>query len=322
MPGMASRLRILRQLRRPALSAGLLAALYVCGGLLYILFSGRIAADAAVSVLDLQRLELTKGIAFIGLTGVFLFVASWFVLRQLEAERARLAGLEWTLVHEEARHLPSVLAASMSHELKNLLQVAILQAEALAATRASDLAVSSAKELEGSLRRLAEVADRIHEMASAPLATGTGVPFRLQSMLQDICDVAMVHTQLRIRGLERRIATQATLEGNSTLLSLAVFNLILNAAAQSRAAAVRLVATDQSGKVQIEVHDDGPVQSDELRQRIFEPAFGRRLDSANLGLLSVRAAAESFGGAIDIVTSPLGGNCVRLALPVLPKSSP
>ena len=125
----------------------------------------------------------------------------------------------------------------------------------------------------------------------------------------------MVHAQLRIRGLDRRIGTQATLEGNSTLLGLAVFNLILNAAAQSRAAAVRLVATDLASKVQIEVHDDGPLQPDALRQRIFEPAFGRRLDNANLGLLSVHAAAESFGGEIDIGTSPLGGNCVRLTLP-------
>jgi len=318
---MPSRLRILRQLRRPALSAGLLAALYVFGGLLYILFSGRIAAGVAVSVLDLQRLELTKGIAFIGLTGVFLFFASWFVLRQLEAERARLAGLEWTLVHEEARHLPSVLAASMSHELKNLLQVAILQAEALAATRASDLAVSSAKEIEGSLRRLAEVADGMREMASAPLATGTGVPFHLQPLLQDICELAMVHTQLRIRGLDRRIGTQATLDGNKTLLGLAVFHLILNAAAQSRAAAVRLVATDQAGSARIEVHDDGRLQTEELRQRIFEPALGRRIDNVNLGLLSVHAAATSFGGEIDIGTSPLGGNCIRLTLPVRPSPS-
>ncbi len=209
----------------------------------------------------------------------------------------------------------------MSHELKNLLQVAILQAEALAATRASDLAVSSAKEIEGSLRRLAEVADGMREMASAPLTTGTGVPFHLQSVLQDICDLAMVHALLRIRGLDRHIGTQATLEGNKTLLSLAIFHLILNAAAHSRAAAVRLVATDQAGKVRIEVHDDGPLQTEELRQRIFEPAFGRRLENASLGLLSVRAAAESFGGGIDIATSPLGGNCVRLILPVTPPSS-
>jgi signal transduction histidine kinase len=321
MPAMSFRLRYLRQLRRPALAAGLLAALYVCGGLLYILLSGRIAAGLAASVLDLERLELNKGIAFIGVTGCFLFVASWLVLRQLEAERERLAGLEWALVHEEARHLPSALAASMSHELKNLLQVAILQAEALAATGASDLAVSSAKEIEGSLRRLAEVADGMREMASAPLAISTGAPFRLQAVLHDVCDLAMVHAHLRIRGLDRRIGTLATLEGNSTLLGLAIFNLILNAAAQSRDAAVRLAATDQPGRVQIEVHDDGPLQSGELRQRIFAPAFGRHLDDANLGLLSVHAAAESFGGEIDIESSPLGGNCVRLTLPVTPLGS-
>ena len=138
----------------------------------------------------------------------------------------------------------------------------------------------------------------------------------MQALLDDVCELASVHTQVRIRGLDRRIGTLATLEGNPTLLGLAVFNLILAAAVRGRAAPVRVVAKDAPGRVRLEVQDDGPLQPEELRQRILQSDFSQRHEPADLALFAVHTAADAFGGEIEIGRSPLGGNSVSLTLPV------
>lgn len=309
---MARGSRKLLKLQRPARSAALLAAIYLVGGILYIRISGRIAAGLARSVAELQRFEMSKGIAFIGVTGALLFLAAWLVLRRLESERVRLAQLERAIVQAEARQLPSILAASLSHDLQNLLQVAILQAEAQGAKSAPPT------EIERTLRRLAEVGQRMREIARGRTADAEKTNFRAAELLADIAELATVHTVLRVRGLERRIATQVTLEGDAMLLGLAVFNLLLNAGQASKKAAVRLEGLDDGEELLIEVHDDGPGVPDDLRERIFEPFFTERGDGTGtgLGLVSVRAAAAAFGGQVEVGTSPLGGALFRLRLPI------
>lgn len=301
---------LMPRLRRPALSAALLASIYTVAGVLYIQLSGEIAASLARSLDELERFERIKGLAFIAVTAAILFLVAWFVLRRLETERARLARLEWALVQEHSRRLPAMLAASISHDLQNLLQIAILQLESPGAKSAQ------AVEMERSLRRLADVGERMREIARGGSADRQPTTFRVDALLDDIAELAMVHTLVRIRGLDRRFGDASVLTGDPTILGLAVFNLLLNAAQASRSAPVRLAAYRDGGQLLIEVHDDGPGVPAEMRDQIFAPFFTQREGGSGLGLISVKAAAEAFGGAVEIDRSPLGGALFRLRLPI------
>lgn len=302
--------KLMPRLRRPALSAALLAATYMVAGVLYILLSGEIAASRARSLSELVLLERVKGLSFIAVTAAILFLVGWFLLRRLETERARLARLEWALVQEHSRRLPAILAASISHDLQNLLQIAILQLGSPGAKS------TQASEMERSLRRLADVGERMREIARGGSAERQPTAFRVDALLDDIAELAAVHTLVRVRGLERRFGDPTVLTGDPTILGLAIFNLLLNAAQASRSAPVRLAAYRDGGHMLIEVHDDGPGVAEELRDRIFSPFFTQRDGGSGLGLTSVKAAAESFGGAVEVDRSPLGGALFRLRLPI------
>lgn len=298
------------KLRRPALSAALIALVYAASGVLYIQLSGKIAASLARSLAELALLERLKGLVFIGVTAAILFLVAWLVLRRLEAERTRLARLEWGLVQEQSRHLPALLAASISHDLQNLLQIAILQMESPAGQSAP------VAEIERSLRRLAEVGERMREIARGGSVTRAPQTFRVDALLTDIAELAATHNLMRVRGLERRVGSQVELTGDPTLLGLAVFNLLLNAAQASTSQPVRLVASREAGHLLIEVHDDGPGVPEALREKIFAPFFTQRAGGSGLGLVSVKSAAEAFGGSVEVGQSPLGGACFRLRLPL------
>jgi signal transduction histidine kinase/ActR/RegA family two-component response regulator len=78
------------------------------------------------------------------------------------------------------------------------------------------------------------------------------------------------------------------------------------------------------GVVVIEVGDDGPGMSEEVRRRALQPFFSTRSDGdgshSGLGLWSVFAFTRSSGGDISIRSAPGQGTVVRLLFPCSPMS--
>lgn len=99
----------------------------------------------------------------------------------------------------------------------------------------------------------------------------------------------------------------------------AVRNLIENAVAYGKSAAVRMEETD--GAYEIVVEDEGPGIADADRAKVFEPFV--RLDGsrsaetggAGLGLTLVKAIAEGHGGSIVLENRESGGLRATLRLP-------
>lgn len=93
-------------------------------------------------------------------------------------------------------------------------------------------------------------------------------------------------------------------------------NLIDNAGKWARTRVVVDVRRE-GGQLCFTVDDDGPGIPEALREQMFER--GVRLDEqrpgAGLGLDIVRALAQTYGGSVQALASPLGGARLRLYLP-------
>jgi nitrogen fixation/metabolism regulation signal transduction histidine kinase len=105
------------------------------------------------------------------------------------------------------------------------------------------------------------------------------------------------------------------------MLRRALINLIRNSAQALRDAG------RTSGKVQVTLHrsgdfwdidvdDDGPGISPEMRERVFDPYVTTKGDGTGLGLAIVKKVIVEHGGGITALTSPLGGARLRVTIPV------
>ncbi|MEM1418867.1 MAG: protoglobin domain-containing protein [Myxococcota bacterium] len=78
---------------------------------------------------------------------------------------------------------------------------------------------------------------------------------------------------------------------------------------------VLLTANRERDVLALEVLDDGPGISPEVRARLFEPLFTTRAKGVGLGLALVRRVVEKHGGHVDVRNRPEGGSCFRVTLP-------
>jgi signal transduction histidine kinase len=103
------------------------------------------------------------------------------------------------------------------------------------------------------------------------------------------------------------------------------FNLIRNGAqamASKQADACFVLRVGRQGEsVRVEIQDNGPGMSEELRKRIFEPFFTTKKvgEGTGLGLsVSYFIVVENHGGSMEVESSPGQGTTFVLTLPLTP----
>jgi signal transduction histidine kinase/CheY-like chemotaxis protein len=106
-----------------------------------------------------------------------------------------------------------------------------------------------------------------------------------------------------------------------------VLNLVRNAcqAVAGRGGVVSVVAReDGPGRVMIEVHDDGPGISPEVRDRMFDPFFTTRGlgGGTGLGLPVARGIVEQYGGSLSCRSKPGHGTTFVVVLPAIAEDEP
>ncbi|HEY5920450.1 MAG TPA: PAS domain-containing sensor histidine kinase [Kofleriaceae bacterium] len=101
-------------------------------------------------------------------------------------------------------------------------------------------------------------------------------------------------------------------------LLAALVNVMFNAIDAVRVRGGKVVVTSgQSNKrLWLEIVDDGPGITSELRERIFEPFFTTKTDGIGLGLAMVKSCIDSHDGTISVDSTPEGGTTFRIELPV------
>ena len=296
-------------------SAAVSALVYVVLATVYILVSGRIATRLAGSVEQLQAIEAVKGLVFVGVTGTLFFCLSLGWWRNARQQRN-------LLIQGERRAVASMYAATLAHDLNNMLMGLTGLVEELKEPRQDSAYLARMRDaVAQALHSLTPLAKRIASSARQ-FQPGDRTEVDVPATLGQIAELARRHPDVRFCTLRMGETAPGVLPLHKELLEQAVLNLIVNAAqAAGPRGQIELAVRRTAQALVLEVHDNGPGIPSDKADSIFDAGFTTKSAGSGLGLLSVQAFAASCRGRVSVARSPLGGAVFRLAIPLDPKAT-
>jgi PAS domain S-box-containing protein len=269
-------------------------------------------------------------------------------------ERTRTQAM---LVQTEKLMSLSSMAAGMAHEINNPLGVirqavenvdrrltAGLPANLEAASRAGVSADAIAayvrdRDIPVFLEDIRAAAVRAGQVVSSMLqfartTDSSKSPVDLALLLEQAIVLASNDETLQACCNLRRIAITREYEPDMPSVQAApseieqvLLNLLTNAGhamaetAADRAPALALRVFRDGGRAVIQVEDNGPGMTPDVRRRVFEPFFTTKPPGAGTGLgLSVAFTiiVQNHGGTLDVESEPGRGACFTIGLPLTP----
>lgn len=236
------------------------------------------------------------------------------------ASLARLARLDAEVQRLDRLAALGELVAEIVHEIRNPL-VSVKTFLQLLPERGDE------PEFKGAFRDVAaEELRRIERLLDLVLAharPGPAARASDEAQLGAACDAVLKLVAHRAADLGVALdlhgahpAQRVALSGDA--LRQVILNLVLNALdVTPRGGRVQLRLSAARGEAELRVEDDGPGVPEPLRERVFEAFYSSRPDApGGLGLAITRRIVEEGGGAIDVLSSPTGGGCFRVRLPL------
>lgn len=294
---------------------------YLRTGNRQIIGKGRVViaarADGTVFPIDLKIGEARIG-------DHFLFTAFMRDLTEQQSAELRMQEMQSELVHFSRLSAVGTMASALAHELNQPLTAV---ANYLEASR--DLLDSPDPEIKEVLRgalaeaatqavRAGEIVRKLRSYVSRGEVDAR--PVSLGPLLADA--IALTKTSRDRADIPVSIAMAD--EANRALadpiqVQQVVINLIRNAmdAMAGRPDArieLRVSPSEDPDYVQIEVCDNGPGLSPEIKESIFKPFATTKSQGMGLGLSICQTIVEAHGGTIRAVASPQGGTCFRFTL--------
>ena len=311
-------------LRGLSLRYALLAAVaYTALTAIYIFVSSALAASLTTTAEELARVEIYKGIGFIVVNGVALFLLLRHLFGRLYEACREVVQSRAALAHADQRALTGILAASVAHDVNNMLTVLSFQADLVMDPKADPSGRAEAKaQVDEALDRIRDLVARLRDGwrrgADSDLEETP-----LEPLLTGAVDLAATHRAVRHATLATEVEPGLRPSVVPALVERALVNFLLNAGeATGGSGRIETRAFTEGSDLALEVHDDGPGVPPEERARIFEPLFTSKDEGNGLGLVSARVCADVHGGRVEVDTSPLGGACFRLVLPLQAESAP
>ncbi|MDZ7378752.1 MAG: HAMP domain-containing histidine kinase [candidate division KSB1 bacterium] len=255
----------------------------------------------------------------------FLLAAAAFFGYLCQEQRRRIRLRART---QRQRDRLQALAAA-AHDIRSPLANVVSLAEMLLAGDAGELNRDQRDLLERAHTDLWRIVRRATNLMDAARLDRQGLPLDLEPTdLRQVCEEVMhaMATAARIRRLQLIFEHEASATGvmaDRAQIERALSNLLDNAIKYSPSNGVvklRLFNPDPAS-VAVEVLDQGPgIPSDE-RESAFR-AFARRhsgppLSGSGLGLFIVRKIVEGHRGLVTLDSSPGGGVCARVVLPLV-----
>jgi len=237
---------------------------------------------------------------------------------------------------EDAFQRMSSFSADVAHELRtpvnrmlNLADVALLR------RGAEDGSPDGSPDASSDLIAVREAAEDMRRLIENLLLLAKGEegrlalrrePLSLAQLSADLLELFRPTCEERGIDLSLVLPTDdCSVVGDRSLLQRALSNLLDNAVRHTPdGGKIELAVSADDARVELSVSDSGRGIPESDRERVFERFV--QLDEARtgngigLGLALVRMIARLQGGDVSAARSPLGGACLRLALPRAPAS--
>ena len=244
-------------------------------------------------------------------------------LQQLEgAFDALLERLELMLAREKR------FAQEAAHELRTPLTNLRLRMERLCGEAGDDSEI--ARQTCAALANLDSLDQLIESLLILARSEGGDLPVapvNICDLIREITAEPEPEAGSASVTVEVDAPDEVLVSGNEELLIQAVANILENARKYAGPGAkIRVGASEAGGYGVISVEDDGPGIPLELREIVFErfyrsPVHRNRVPGTGLGLAVVDAIVRRHGGRVEAGPSDLGGEHLRIAIPLLPRDS-
>jgi signal transduction histidine kinase len=266
----------------------------------WIVLSSGLDAGSAVSVRELERFEAAKGLGFMLVTAVVLFLANYLAPRRSEASHHEVVLRERALLAGERRVFDGLIASSIAHDSNNMIAAVTAELEVVKAQRGPEAHARILESLDQSAR-LVEAGRQARGNSLRPLEPSAAV--------RDAVDLVRPHPALR--------DARVTFTRASMLVSQSVATLVVNAGeAMGGVGAVTVRVVAAGGQARLELEDEGPGILRERREGLFDALVTRKPDGDGVGLFSVKAAAQVLGGRVSVGEAPCGGALSRVSSPL------
>lgn len=244
-------------------------------------------------------------------------------LHQLErAFDALLDRLEQMLAREKR------FAQEAAHELRTPLTNLRLRMERLCRDAGNDSEI--AEQTCAALANLDSLDQLIESLLILARSEGGDLPVapvNICDLIREIAAGPEPETNSQSVTVEVEAPDEVLVLGNEELLIQAATNILENARKYAGPGAkIRVGASESDGYGVISVEDDGPGIPLELREVVFErfyrgPVHRDQVPGTGLGLAVVDAIVRRHGGHVGTGPSDLGGEQLRIAIPLLPLDS-
>ena len=234
-----------------------------------------------------------------------------------ETERERV---EKELLRSQRLDCLAMLAAGLSHDLRNILQPLLIVPDLLA-IHSDNPKVHKLGEV------ISECGRRGHEMAESMLSFVRGSRaaserFAVASLFQAVQMLLQGSLPRGVRLQIDAVPDELVINANYTELQQALLNLSLNATQAMPAGGTLTLAADRTEvdgveHVRVSVTDTGTGMDEQTRAQLFTPFFSTKSDGTGLGLMSCKRIVESYQGHIEVRSEVGVGTTFEILLPVV-----
>lgn len=218
------------------------------------------------------------------------------------------------------------LSASIAHDFRNPLAAISGSAQILAIDydEGSDNSGTQHDLTNIILRESERMADTITDFLHyARPSTPVTKWFNLKRMIYEILDELTVDRRVYPNcGIEVNVPDELDINGDRQLLQIALSHIFRNSCYASKDSpepiVVSAMETDEYDRenILLEVVDHGTGIDPEIQDKIFDPFFTSREDTAGLGLAIVKQIVDSHSGTVEIISKKNQGCTVKIILPM------
>ena len=224
---------------------------------------------------------------------------------------------------ESANETKSRFLAAASHDLRQPLQALRMHLTALGSATSDELLRATlARKMNHAVNGLTDILDTLLDVARLDMnqVQPTLADFALDDLLRDL--VKHAEPLATEKGLRiGHVATRLRVHSDRGLLARIVGNLIANAVRHTTSGRVLVGCRRSSGRVRIEVWDNGPGIAEESREAIFDeyvqlgnPQRQRKF-GLGLGLSIVRRIAALLDHPVSVRSEPGRGSVFAVEVP-------